>query len=137
MGAAGMLIDWLRLFCDVGRNSNSMDERIERARALNRQASDDIDHGKLDAAKITLNETIRLVPEQEAPHTNLGGLHCWEGELDEAVTLHLKARQLDPNLSAPHTNLSVVTVNLKNVDLANLQTLPVGAPSVFLLFGVK
>ena len=71
-----------------------MDEFIERARALNRQASDDIDHGRLDAAKVGLNEAIRLAPE----------------------------------LAAPHTNLSIVTTNLKNIDLANLQTVPVGAP---------
>ena len=70
-----------------------MDERIERARALNRQASDDIDHARLDAAKVGLNEAIRLASE----------------------------------LAAPHTNLSIVTTNLKNIDLANLQTVPVGA----------
>ena len=105
-----------------------MDKCLERAQALNRQVSGDIDHGRLDAAKVGLNEAIRLAPELAAPRTNLGVLHCWEGELDEAITLHLKARQLDPNLSAPHTNLSIVTANLKNVDLANLQTVPVGVP---------
>ena len=172
-----------------------MTENIERARKLNRQASDDIDHGRLEAAKVALNEAIRLAPDLAAPYTNLGVLHCWEGELDEAIRLHLKARRLDPNLSAPHinlgvayawqgrldasvqslktalqcnpdsaeawtslgftyicqgniddavvasekaiqlgdggeahTNLSIVTTNLENVDTANLQTVPVGAP---------
>ena len=40
-----------------------MSEHIERARKLNRQASDDIDHGRLEAAKVALNEAIRLVPD--------------------------------------------------------------------------
>ena len=84
-----------------------MTEHIERARALNRQAYDDIDHGRLDAAKVALNEAIHLAPDLAAPHTNLGALSCWEGELDEAIALHLKARHLNPNLSAPHTNLGV------------------------------
>ena len=49
-----------------------MNECIEYARKLNRQASDDIDHGRLDAAKVALNEAIRLTPDLAAPHTNLG-----------------------------------------------------------------
>ena len=57
-----------------------MTDHIERARKLNRQASDDIDHGRLEAAKIALKEAIRLAPDLAAPHTNLGILHCWEGE---------------------------------------------------------
>ena len=59
-----------------------MTEHIEHARKLNRQASDDIDHGRLET-----------------------------GNLEEA-----------------HTNLSIVIANLENVDVANLQTAPVGAP---------
>ena len=59
-----------------------MTEHIEHARKLNRQASDDIDHSRLET-----------------------------GNLEEA-----------------HTNLSIVIANLENVDVANLQTAPVGAP---------
>ncbi len=44
---------------------------IERARKLSRQASDDIDHGRLEAAKIALNKAIRFAPDLAAPHTNL------------------------------------------------------------------
>ena len=84
-----------------------MTEHIERARTLNRQAYDDVDHGQFDAAKVALNEAIRLAPDLAAPYTNLGALYCSEGNLDEAIGLHLKARCLDPNLSAPHTNLGV------------------------------
>jgi hypothetical protein len=57
-------------------------EHIEHARKLNRQASDDINHGRLETG----------------------------------------------NLKEAHTNLSIVTANLENVDVANLQTAPVGAP---------
>ena len=57
-----------------------MTEHIERARALNRQAYDDIDHGRLDATKVALNAAIRLVPDLAVPHTNLGALYCWEGK---------------------------------------------------------
>ena len=85
-----------------------MTEHIERARELNRQAYDDIDHGRLEEAKVALNKAIRLAPDLAAPHTNLGALRCWEGELEAAIILHLKARHLDPNLSAPHINLGVV-----------------------------
>lgn len=105
-----------------------MAEHIEHARKLNRQASDDIAHGRLETAKTALNEAIRLAPDLAAPHTNLGVLHCWEGELDDAIRLHLEARRLDPNLSAPHINLSIVTTNLENMDVANLQVSPVGVP---------
>jgi hypothetical protein len=49
-----------------------MNEHIEHARELNRQASDDVDYGWLDAAKVALNEAIRLTPDLAAPHTNLG-----------------------------------------------------------------
>ena len=71
-----------------------MAEYIEHARKLNRQASDDINHGRLEAAKVALNKAIRLA--------------------------------LD--LAALHTNLSIVTANSEDVDDANLQTVPVGAP---------
>ena len=80
---------WLRSFSDDYCKKNSMTDPIERARKLNRRASDDIDHGRLDAAKVALNEAIRLAPDLAAPHTNLGVLHCWEGELDEAIHFHL------------------------------------------------
>ena len=107
---------------------DSMTEHIERARELNRQAYDDIDHGRLEAAKVAVNKAIRLAPDLAAPHTNLGALHCREGELGEAIALHLKARHLDPNLSAPHTNLSIVTDSLENIDTSELQAAPIGAP---------
>jgi Flp pilus assembly protein TadD len=111
-----------------------MTEHIERARTLNRQACDDVDHGRLDAAKVPLNKAIRLVPDLAAPYTNLGVLHCWEGELEEAAVLHLKARRLDPNLSAPHTNLGSVG----DIDTSELQTspsgVPVGVPAVWCEF---
>ena len=84
-----------------------MTEHIERARTLNRQTYDDVNHGWLDAAKVALNEAIRLAPDLAAPHANLGALYCWEGEFDKAIALHLKARRLDPNLSPPYTNLGV------------------------------
>ena len=101
------LKDWLHSFLDDYCKKNSMTDHIERARKLNRQASDNIDHGRLEAAKVALNEAIHLAPEFAASYTNLGVLYCWDGELDEAIALHLKARHLDPNLSAPHTNLGV------------------------------
>ena len=95
-----------------------MAEHIERARVLNRQAYEYIDHGQLDAAKDALNEAIHLAPDLAAPHTNLGALYCWDGELEEAIALHLKARRLDPNLSAPHTNLAVVYARRGKLDAA-------------------
>ena len=49
-----------------------MTEHIERARKLNRQASDDIDHGRLEAAKVALNQAIRLAPDLAAPQHQLG-----------------------------------------------------------------
>ena len=67
-----------------------MTEHIERARTLNRQACDDVDHGRLDAAKVALNKAIRLAPDLAAPYTNLGILHRWEGELDKAIVLRKK-----------------------------------------------
>ena len=76
------LNDWLHSFSDSCCKEYSIAEHIEHARKLNRQASDDIDHGRLET-----------------------------GNLEEA-----------------HTNLSIVIANLENVDVANLQTAPVGAP---------
>ena len=84
-----------------------MADHIERARALNRQACENINQGQLDTARAALNEAIRLAPDLSAPYTNLGALYCWDGELEKAIVLHFKARRLDPNLSAPHTNLGV------------------------------
>ena len=48
-----------------------MAEYIEHARKLNRQASDDINHGRLEAAKVALNKAIRLALDLAALHTNL------------------------------------------------------------------
>ena len=149
------LNSWLHSFLGDYCKQNSMTDHIERARKLNRQASDDIDHGRLEAAKVALNEAIRLAPDLAAPDTNLGVLHCWEGELDKAIALHLKARHLDPNLPAPHTNLGVVylardeirraiaafktsvATNLENADIAHLQVSRVGAMIGVPLYGVK
>ena len=79
-------------------------ENINKARELNRLGCNLIDEGDLDTAEQHLIESIRLTPNLAEPHTNLGVLHCWEGEFYEAIALHLKARQLAPNHSAPHTN---------------------------------
>ena len=112
-----------------------MIEHIERARKLNHQASDDLDHGRLEAAKAALNEAIRLAPDLAAPHTNLGVLHCWKGELEEAIALHLKARhwqgrfdeaierykialETDPTLAEPHNNLGLVYLARDEIDRA-------------------
>lgn len=84
-----------------------MTEHIERALALNRQACERISHGQLNAAKTALTEAIRLSSDLAAPLTNLGVLHCGEGELEEAIALHRQARSLDAALSALHTNLGV------------------------------
>ncbi|MCE2403288.1 hypothetical protein J4G08_20725 [Candidatus Poribacteria bacterium] len=69
-------------------------ESLEHARKLNRLACKQISDGNLEEAKENLIEAIHIAPNLAAPHTNLGVLHCWDGELDEAIALHLKARPL-------------------------------------------
>lgn len=64
-------------------------ENIERARELNRSACDNISDGNLEIVQENLIEAIRIAPNLAAPHTNLGVLYCWDGELAEAIALHL------------------------------------------------
>lgn len=63
---------------------------IERARELNRLACENISHGEIESACEKLLDAIRIAPNWAAPHTNLGVLYCWEGKLDESITLHQK-----------------------------------------------
>ena len=76
-----------------------MAEHIENARALNRQACDDINQGQLDAAKDALNEAIRLAPDLAAPHTNLS-IVTRSLETIDALELHVSPIGVPVGVSA-------------------------------------
>lgn len=78
-----------------------MTENIERARELNRQAYDDIDHGRVSA-----------------PHINLGVAYAWQGQLEEALQSLETALQCNPNSAEAYTNLGFVYISQGKLDAA-------------------
>ncbi|MYF99410.1 hypothetical protein F4212_09790 [Candidatus Poribacteria bacterium] len=82
----------------INEDNDHQTQNINKASELNRLACNLIDEGDLDTAREHLNDAIRHTSNLAEPHTNLGVLHCWEGELDDAVSLHLKALELGPIL---------------------------------------
>ena len=75
-----------------------MAEYIEHARKLNRQASDDINHGRLEAAKVALNKAIRLALDLAALHTNPSIVTANSEDVDDA---NLQTVPVDAPLGVP------------------------------------
>lgn len=62
---------------------------------------------KLAEAAASLQEAIRLRPDQAAPHTNLGNVWRLMGRLDDAVAAFHEALRREPGLADAHNNLGL------------------------------
>ena len=64
-----------------------------------------MDQGKLIEAIAELREAVRLKPEDDGAHYNLGRALYNQGRLDEAVAVLRTALRLKPDHAAAHNNL--------------------------------
>ena len=113
--------------------------------------------GQLDETAVMLNGALDCDPDSPEAHTNIGIIYARQGRIEEAAIAHKKAKAITEaknnlgvvycqqgkideaitefnaaietgNLKEAHTNLSILTAGLENIEAANLQTSPVGAP---------
>ena len=84
-----------------------MTEHIERARILNHQACDDIDHGRLDEAIELYQKALETDPTLAEPHNNLGLAYLLQGEPERAIDAFKTSIELDGG-EEPRTNLGLV-----------------------------
>lgn len=102
-------------------NANAAAAASEKERVLPElvnQASDFLAHGKLDQALATLKEAVRIAPDDEDVHYNLGIALARLGKTDEAIAEYQSALRIFPDYAEVHNNLGNLLLRLGRLEEA-------------------